>query len=100
MIEINWFNILCIFLFGIAIGLQIPRTYTKTVKSIEQRITVSHDPIINETVYYNRDLGMDSHAAYNKDTDEYVFVVTGTYTINKAFSAGDKISRPISVRKN
>jgi hypothetical protein len=100
MIEINWYILFCIFLFGITIGLQIPKTYTKTVNAIEPKTTVSHDPIINETVYYNRDLGMDSHAAYNKDTGDYIFVVSGVYTIEKEFSAGDKISRPISVRKN
>lgn len=100
MIEINWIPIFCIFLASIYIGLQIPKTYTKKVEPIKSKIVVSHDPIVNETIYYNRDLNIDSHAAYNKKSGEYTFVVSGVYTIEKEFNVGDKIYRPISVRKN
>jgi len=52
---------------------------------------------LNETIHFQKNNNLDTHAAYDPVADKYTIVVDGIYTIVKFFKAGDVIDAPMLV---
>lgn len=52
---------------------------------------------VSETVYFQKNSNLDTHAAYDGNTNKYTIGADGIYTIVKFFKAGDVIDNPMLV---
>lgn len=50
-----------------------------------------------ETIHFKMNSIIDTHAAYNKESNTYTIVRDGTYLVIKHYKSGDIIDSPILV---